>query len=427
MTTFRTATLAALHRLGRYAKTDMVYLVSGGFWLTVGQIFVSVSAFFIAVTYANLLSVEVYGTYKFVIAIAAVMSVFTLPGLSSAVVRSVARGKYGSIIPATWLRIYGGLFGALCTLIIAGYYYFQGNTLLALSCVIIAIFLPIFDTFNSVTPYLHARGEFKRDAIYSTIIRALTSILLIIAAFLTRDLLLLLVLYFASHSILRLFLYWWVLLREPPHGEKDPGIMRYGIHLSAMNAFSVIATQLDKILLFHYLGAVEVAIYSIATALPENLKGFVRNSAALVAPKYSRILPVDVPRLLPGLWQKLTLFTLAILAFTVCYIFAAPIFFSLLFPEYLESVAFSQVYALVLVTSAVVLPASLLQYQVRTKEMYLLNVVNYTSQIALLFILVPWYGIWGALWARVASAALYEVFTIGLVMYIYRTKRTTPS
>src|SRR3989338_1976898 len=126
----------------RYTKTDMVYLASGGFWLTLGQIISSAATFGLAIAFANLLPKETYGTYKFILSIAGILSVLTLPGMMTALTQAVARGFEGSVIPALKLRVRWGMLAGLGNLVVATYYYFNGNTKLTISFLIVAAFLP---------------------------------------------------------------------------------------------------------------------------------------------------------------------------------------------------------------------------------------------------------------------------------------------
>ncbi len=416
-----------LRWLEPYTKTDMVYVVRGGFWLSVGQAAASFSAFFAAVAYANVLSPELYGTYKFIISLAGILAAFTLPGINSTITRAVAIGKSGSVFSGTTVRFLGSLVGLLATCCIAAYYYYNGNNTLALATLVLAVFLPFFDTFNVVGAYFHGKQDFRRDALYSNFIRIAAVLILIGGVFLTQNLFILLGLYFGSYSILRIIVFAFVLRREKIHEESDPEAIPYGIHLSAMNILNLVAAQIDKVLIFHYLGAIEVAIYSIATALPEHLKSFVRNAATLAAPKYSKLTEEEARQSLPNLWRKMIIFTTLLLLGVGSYIILAPAFFRIVFPDYLAAIPYSQVYALAVLTGVMVLPVSLIQYQQRTREMYILNIVNYTIQIGALAAFIPLWGIWGAVCARLLSFVVNECFTIGLALYIYRKEKPSPS
>ena len=88
----------------KYTKTDMVYLFHGGFWLTVGQVVTTLSVLALGIVFANVLPKDVYGTYKYLLAIAGIFSLFTLPGMNVALIRAVARGFGGSYYSAASTR-----------------------------------------------------------------------------------------------------------------------------------------------------------------------------------------------------------------------------------------------------------------------------------------------------------------------------------
>ena len=95
----------ALRWSQKYTKTDMLYLASGSFWYVAGQVITSLSTLALAVAFANLVSPEVYGTYKYVLSLAGIFSIASLPGISTAIARAVARGNESVIHAATRSRI----------------------------------------------------------------------------------------------------------------------------------------------------------------------------------------------------------------------------------------------------------------------------------------------------------------------------------
>ena len=66
----------------KWTKTDMIYLARGGFWLTLGQVISSLSAFLLAIAFANLLPKETYGEYKYILSIASILAIPTLTGMA---------------------------------------------------------------------------------------------------------------------------------------------------------------------------------------------------------------------------------------------------------------------------------------------------------------------------------------------------------
>ena len=99
-----------LRYLERYTKTDMVYLVKGGFWSIFSQIIVTVSTLLLAMAFAYFISKETYGQYKFILSLANILGVFTLTGLGTAVMKSVTGGFEGTLNDIFWKNIKKVLF-----------------------------------------------------------------------------------------------------------------------------------------------------------------------------------------------------------------------------------------------------------------------------------------------------------------------------
>ena len=81
------------------------------------------------------------------------------------------------------------------------------------------------------------------------------------------------------------------------------------------------------------------------------------------------------------------------------YILAVPFIFPLLFPQYPESIAFTQVLALGLIFVPRSIYGKVLIAHKQLQAQYILSVSNASIKIFLLFILLPLYGVWGAIYA----------------------------
>src|SRR4051812_16792510 len=77
----------------KYTKTDMVYLAHGNFWLTASRIVGVGTGLVLTFIFGNLLKPEVFGSYKYIIAVAGFIGSFTLGGLGGALGRTGAQGK----------------------------------------------------------------------------------------------------------------------------------------------------------------------------------------------------------------------------------------------------------------------------------------------------------------------------------------------
>src|SRR3989338_3757032 len=97
MQRLRNSIYQILRRSEGILKTDMVYLVKGNSWLILSQVVSILASLAVDVAFANLITPEEYGNYKYVFSLAGIISAFTLSGLTVAVLRATARGHEGTL------------------------------------------------------------------------------------------------------------------------------------------------------------------------------------------------------------------------------------------------------------------------------------------------------------------------------------------
>jgi O-antigen/teichoic acid export membrane protein len=388
-----------LRRLEKYTKTDMVYLAKGGFWLTLGQGISSVSAFLLAIAFANLLPKETYGTYKYVLSIFGLLAIPTLSGMGVAITRAVAQGKDGSFLPALRLKIRWGLLGALASLGLAGYYFVQNNTELTFVFLITAIFVPFMDSFALYGTIFQGKKKFDISSRYGIWIKITASLSIFATLYFTRNLLAILFAYFASYTFLRLIVL-KLSLKFVENKKEDPGAISYGKHLSLMGIIGMVAAQIDKILLFHFLGAGNLAIYLFALAPLDILKGPLGNITKLILPKFAERKSSEIKNNIKNKFKILFIVNLGIM---ISYILIIPFLFKMFFPQYMGSVFFSQIFAVSLLASSLNPAGVFLQAKKKIKEQYISRTINPIMQVVLTFILIIWLGIWGAILVKMFS------------------------
>ncbi len=388
-----------------YVKTDMMYLTKGGFWLTAGQGVAAVSAFVLSIFFANYLSPDVYGTYKYALSLAGIFGILTLGGMSTALQRAIAKGDDGAAYSALKARLYGGLLACIAAFALAVWYTIQGNTELAVAMVIVAFGAPLMEAYGLYEAILQGKGRFSTSTI-SFAVSSITATLALIAAIIFSDgsLYLVLLAYFGTWTVTRLAL-WRYAQRflTAPHATDTDGTVVYGFRLSLIGIVSAVAGQIDKILIFKYLGPVQLATYAFATAMPEQLKAFVRNIGPLALSRFSRRSSEEI---LSSIHYKAVVSALATIPLIVLYILAAPFLFQTLFPAYTESILPSQVYALSMIMTPIFVYSAALQSQRAEKLIAVSDISLNIVQIILLAVLIPLYGLWGAITARIVGRLL---------------------
>ena len=404
----------------QYTKTDMTYLVRGSFWFSTGQTISSISAFGLAIAFANLVPSETYGAYKYLLSFAAIFSLFTLPGMGTAITRAVARGDITTIYAATRARILWSLLGTFIAFSGSAYYFLNENIELALAFAIIGSSLPVFDTFTLYRAYLVGKRDFKTQTFYHAIAQGISVTLLVVVLLITDNILSILLAYFLPLSITHFVLYTKT-TRHFKNGKPDKETLSYGKHLSVLNVLGAVAGNIDKILLWKFLGPIEVAIYTFALAVPEQLKGPLKGVSELAFPKFAAQTPEQIRVNFPTLLRKLFIYAIALFVISLIYVAAAPFIFKIIFPQYMESVIYSQVFMLASVALVGTVPISLISAQRKLKEQYIFSTVQPILQIIAFVALIPPFGIWGAIAARLILRVFFVFFALFLTYRAFRT------
>jgi O-antigen/teichoic acid export membrane protein len=388
----------------RYAKTDMVYFASGGFWLIMNQIGLTLIGLGVSIVFGHFAAQDTYGNYRYVLILAGLFASLSLSGLGISVAQSIARGFDGALRQGFRLSVRWSLGLVVFSLMGAGYYwFFQQNAFVAISCLIIAISGPILNSASLYDSFLGGKKMFKRQTIYDFFDALIPALLLAAAIFLTSRAILLIIVYYAANTVAALFFYLKT-QRLAQNDTTDPELFRYSAHLSTMNIISTIADKIDSIAVFTILGPAQLAIYTYATLMPEQIKAIAKLLTPLSLAKFT-LRTIQEIRL--SIWRRLAIFLLTFAAAIALYILLAPLLFKILFPVYLQSATYSQWYALSIIFAVSAIPlSSVFQAHKKTKELYISNNGAAVLLIILLPVLTYYYGIMGAVTAQL----LYRAF-----------------
>ena len=402
-----------LIKLSKYTKIDLLYITKGGFWLILNQLISIISGFLLAIAFANLLPKDIYGIYKYILSLVSIIAIPTLPGINTAIVRSVAQGYEGSFIPGLKSKLQWGVLSTLISLGLSLYYFLQQNSALAFSFLIAAPFIPLMYSFNVYTSFWSGKKNFKLQSKYNITTQIISVFTLIFTLLLTKNIFIIILVYFLSHSTLR-FLFLKLTLKkiENTNKKEDKEAIRYGKHLTFMGIVGTVGSQLDKILLWHYLGATSLAVYSLAILPPKRILELLRLVNTLALPKFSQ---QDSQILRKALPRKILIFFCAALPITVIYIVSAPFLYKLFFPQYLESVFYSRIFSLTILLYGNALLTTYLNAQMKIKELYVFSFVSSITKITLMVTLVPFYKTTGVILAILLTGIINFFLLVGLI------------
>ncbi len=388
----------------RYLGTDMTYLTSSGLWLTIGQAGAILITLLLAIAFGHLASQDTYGNYKYVLTIAGLLSTLSLSGLSTGITRSAASGYDGSLVQGFRLNLrWSGPLVGVAFVAAVYYYFFQHNIFLAASLAIIGVATPLLNGVSLYDSFLNGKKAFKKDTLYYLLENSAVTICIVALIVLRARAIILVSAYFAVSTAMTAFFYWRV-KRSARNADEDPELFRYSAHLSVMNVIGAIADKIDSIAIFSFLGPAQLAIYSFALAIPEQVKGALKNIVTISMPKFAAR---SIPEIRATIGKRVLILAFILLIGIAAYVILVPYLFAFFFPVYVGAVPYTRVYALSLVFIACTSPfISILQAHKRTKELYITTNVSSGVLVIALPLFTVLYGVWGALMTQFAYRAL---------------------
>ncbi len=346
---------------------------------------------------ARLFPREMYGQYQFLLSVAGAVTVFGVPGIGNALGRAVARGERGMVLPVAGRQFLIALIGSLLLLGVLFFLPPQQAHLWPLFVVAAALF-PAARVANDVFHALTVGKSRFDTALRATLTwngAAVVATLVILAV---RPSALLL---YVTMIAFPLLAYAWfsrpLLDRTDPPASVGP-IVRYGAELTLISLPSTLSMYVDKLLISSMLGLNQLAIFTIALLIPDQVKGWMK--ALLLVSFAVQARGEDTPqrrrRLLRAVGRMMLLFLIAILV----YILLAPTLFALLFPNYPEAVLLSQLFSVTLLA----IPSTLIgQYMEAQGMLPALRRSQWLSSAVFVLAtvtLIPAYGLLGAVGAR---------------------------
>jgi O-antigen/teichoic acid export membrane protein len=379
----------------------------------VSQIVSFITTILLASAFANFVSQESYGTYKYFLTLISLFSIFTLTGMNTAINRSVGHGAESNVYLGLKTKIKWGVIGSIISLITSIYYLLQGNTEFSVILLIISFFIPFNDSFTAYQAYLSGKKLFKIVSINNIQIKIISTVVLLFALFYTDKIWILVAAFIVPSTLLNGIYLYFNLKKYPPKDTSIDTNLSDGIHLSIMGGLGVITGSLQGIALWHFLGPVGLAIYSFAMAPIEQIRPFLRFSEALFLPKIAKdswTLPS-----FPNFLKKLLPFVLTITVGVFFYIITIPYVFKILFPTYVESIIYSQVLSVSLIFTAItIVTYTILKAKKEIKALYFLNTVNVVSDIIMVIPATYFFGIYGLIF----SIILQKILTVISVFVI---------
>jgi len=320
--------------------------------------------------------------------------------MSPAITQSVASGFDKPMLDSIKTQLKWSIPAILGAILMSAYYFLSKANIFAESLIVVALLLPVVNSMNVYNSYLTGKKDFKRFFTFNNIFNVIYLISMLATISVSQNPFYLILTYFISNALLNTYLYFKAIKEIPPNNKEDSGNLEYSKHLSFINILNVIAIRFDSILIFHYLGATDLAIYNFAKIIPDKITGLFKSVINIALPKLTEKSHKDIKT---NIHKQITQLVLISLICSIIFILIAPTFYRIFFPKYESSIMYAQIYSLSLIMLAAYLPSMVLISKKAIKEMYVINIINPVMQIALLFLSIIYFGLLGIIVAKILN------------------------
>ncbi|MES2749647.1 MAG: oligosaccharide flippase family protein [Patescibacteria group bacterium] len=406
---------------------DAHYFVSNSFWVACNQATTIAGSLMVTAVFAHLLSEELFGNYRYLVVLASLFSVVSLNSISQSVLQTSSQGYLGYYQSALKLGLLSNLGTTVAALLVGGYYLYQNNQLLGYCCLAIAILQPFISNYFTIFSLLAGQQKFRAVAIFQTIKVIIITLGSIISVLLTHNIFIVFVTYLALQLVTNIMAHLFFKpnpneIKKPISKEIEKKYNHFAFHLSVQNGILSAANRLDSIIVFQFLGATSLAIYSIALIVPDQFKSLVKNFSTLLFPKYVHYTSEQLVRSIPG--RSFQLFVI-LLFLTGLYIISAPFIINWILPKYASAIIYTQLLSLAIPSSILYIVQSALKSQTNNTQLYYIQFSQAALKIIFVFVGIYFYGLWGAVAAYIISSYIEVALYYGV--YFVQSIRKHPT
>ena len=418
----KSKSILLLNKLTELTGIDFKFIVRGGIWSTVDLIVSNGAALLMVMAFARLLPQSTYGTYSIVLSWAGIFSLFAMSGIDSAMLKSVAQGYEGDLQLAVKYKFKWGLIASVASLGFGAYYLWQGNSVLALSFLIVAVFLPSYLASSVVFKYFFAKQFFGRNTLSSIVLKTVSLISMLAVLFSTDSIPIILLAYFVPDTIVKSCFTYWAIKKHQKNRKMSADTKPYATHLTIMNIIGGISKRIDSILLFHFIGAAEAAIYKFALLPFEKIQNVMMTVIGITQPRFAKRTYEEI---YPSISKKLIWFNLGMAIIAALAFFSLPVIYRILFPQYLDSVHYARILLIPFAFASPAIIQSIWFAKAEIKKLYILKVIIHISRIGFFAFFIPLYGMAGAIWSQV-GIAIFAGCYLAITFWLGRKKIVKP-
>lgn len=308
-------------------------------WTIFSQVFIVAMNFATVYVLANLLVPDDYGQFKLVTTWLGIALGVGYTGYVYTLSQKISRGEHYNIKKIyleTFLKSTPTFLGLF---IISIYYFLNSNLNLGFGFLFSSFLAPILCVSTLVNVYYMGRKDFKMFALAQNFVDFFQLVAIVFLAYISDNFILIMSGYLVSTLLLNIVIIYKSYLdskgaevsQAVTKGATNEEYMQKKLNISGI--IISISSQLDKLLIFHFIGAAPLAIYSIVTAVSDQAK---TPTKAITSALFPRMTSDSFNK--RKLYQSFILLSALNMLIFVFLILLYPTIFSFVFPKYKEYV-----------------------------------------------------------------------------------------
>lgn len=390
-------------------KMDAHYLAKGGFWLSLGTVLSLLISFGLIVAFGHFITPEEYGNYGYILSWIGIFSIFSLSGMGIAITKETASGSTTALMDGFKAKLKWGILASLIAIIVGLYFLLvEKNSQIYLPVFLSSLFIPFLNATGIYSSFLSGKKLFKLKVKYSLINQIGYTISVLFVLLTIPSVFWLVFAYFASQTLIHTIFFIKVKNQFPEQKssikkQDQKSLVRYGRHLTFISLIETIAGQLDKLIIFSVLNPASLAIYSFALVGPAKIKSLLKIINQLAFPKLAAKGKKEAHKVVTSRLKEF--FALSVISI-IAYYFLAPYFYKFFFPQYIESISYSQMLALTIISFPASIITTYFQAQEKTKKLYLIKTSISLIRIVFLAVFINILGLMGAVITTISIAII---------------------
>ncbi len=405
-----------LEKFQKSLKLDLRFFLKAGIFGSLSQASGIISGLIISYFFGHFASQKLFGDYNYILAVIGFLSILSLPGLDSYLIRSLGQKNDSSFIRSAKYKFVFSLIAVPILLGIAAYYFTVGQAFLAYSFIIAFIFFPLIGPVQLFNEFLTARKQFKEMALFSSLSSILTAIMICLAVFFSWSLPIVVAAYFLGIFIPSLFGFSYSLSRIKNNQSKDKSLLSYGLFMTSLSVIPWSAAYLGQIILAVLLGTEFLSIFIVAHKIPlyiqKNLFVFHKPVTAKLASQTNK---QHLETLSKHFWKLILLGVV----FTLPIYFLSPYLIRFIFTdEYSLAIPLAQLMSL----SVIPLPLTwaledIMVFQKIKKPQFYASFIINLLRVGLYFILIPIFKLYGLIFIYIIDRYLTPAINYAVIRY----------